>query len=142
MKKVMNFLLGLVIILSLFGCSNKNIETYTITLELDGGIGDSSIVEDFGTIISEPTPTKEGYIFGGWYTSVEYTTEYVFDTMESEDITLYAQWNTGDFNITLSANIGEATPVLVTYSCNAVRFTSEGMPVPNLAIPCLFSVRL
>ena len=98
MKKVMNFLLSLIIILSLFGCSND--KSYTITLELDGGIGDSGIVEDAGTIITEPTPSKEGYTLGGWYTSAEYLTEYVFGTMPKEDITLYAQWLINAYTIT------------------------------------------
>jgi len=113
MKKVMNLLLGLVILLSLFGCKNDDVETYTITLELNGGIGDSGIIEDFGTVITEPIPFKEGFTFGGWYLSEEYTTEYVFDTMPSKEITLYALWISSDFSITLSSNIIEITPSFV-----------------------------
>ncbi len=89
------------------------INAYTITLELDGGIGNDSIVENYGTAITEPIPTKEGYTFGGWYTDIEFTTEYVFDTMPAEDITLYAQWDIIEYNLTLSSNVEGVTPTFV-----------------------------
>jgi len=86
---------------------------YTITLSLDGGIGNNNIVENFGATITEPVPTKEAYTFGGWFTDVELTLLYVFDTMPAEDITLYAKWELNGFNISLSSNIELATPTLV-----------------------------
>ena len=34
----------------------------------------------------------EGYLFAGWYTDAECTTEYDFDTPVTKNITLYAKW--------------------------------------------------
>ena len=34
----------------------------------------------------------DGYLFAGWYTDAECTTEYDFDTPVTKDITLYAKW--------------------------------------------------
>ena len=106
MKKAMSFLLSLVILMSMLGCSNSDVEGYTITLELNGGTGDSSIVAEYGTEITEPTPTKEGYTFGGWYIDTDFTAGYVFGKMPSGNLTLYAKWLEETFTITLELNGG------------------------------------
>lgn len=46
----------------------------------------------FNETIREYIPTKEGYIFDGWYTDLTFTTQYVFNTMPAEDLVLYAKW--------------------------------------------------
>ena len=38
------------------------------------------------------TPTKEGYIFGGWYIDSTFRVKFTTDTQVTEDITLYAKW--------------------------------------------------
>ena len=42
-----------------------------------------------------PSPQKVGYVFGGWYTDEEYTSEWDFgyDTVGDEGVTLYAKWD-------------------------------------------------
>ncbi len=39
---------------------------YTVTLDLDGGKGDTSYEMTYDQAYTLPTPTKEGFIFGGW----------------------------------------------------------------------------
>ena len=41
-------------------------------------------------------PTKEGYIFKGWYIDEEYTTLYDFDSPVTENKILYAKWEEND----------------------------------------------
>ena len=112
MKKVLSFILGLMIVISLIGCSNGSNE-FTITLELDGGTGESSIVAVADTIITEPTTTKEGYTFGGWYMDEELSTGYVFNKMPAQDLTLYAKWQANEYTITieLAGGIGPTSIV-------------------------------
>jgi uncharacterized repeat protein (TIGR02543 family) len=38
------------------------------------------------------TPTKEGYIFDGWYTDADFTTIYIFGMMPANDLNLYGKW--------------------------------------------------
>jgi uncharacterized repeat protein (TIGR02543 family) len=38
------------------------------------------------------TPTKQGYIFNGWYADKEFTTPYIFTTMPLHGTTIYAKW--------------------------------------------------
>lgn len=63
----------------------------TYTFVSNGGSEVASITSGIGIIL--PTPTKDGYVFGGWYDnenlegSVKYGTYY-----SAENITLYARW--------------------------------------------------
>ena len=44
------------------------------------------------TLKAPQEPTKEGYIFDGWYTDKEFTTEYDFSSKVTKSFTLYAKW--------------------------------------------------
>ena len=37
-------------------------------------------------------PTREGYVFDGWYLDENFETPYSFNTVVTDDITLYAKW--------------------------------------------------
>ena len=65
---------------------------YTLTFETNGGTSIEQVTADYGTLISIENPTKEGYIFDGWYKDESFTTQYVITTMPHENITLYAKW--------------------------------------------------
>lgn len=66
---------------------------FTAVYKAEGGTGDGSVTVRGGTKLKEPlTPTKSGYVFGGWYTSLNYTEKYNFDTPITQDVTLYAKW--------------------------------------------------
>ncbi len=70
------------------------INQYIITFDSNEGSIISPITQNFGTEVLAPTPpTRTGYTFDGWYTDLELTTPYVFSTMPSQSITLYAKWN-------------------------------------------------
>ena len=66
---------------------------FTVDFNSNGGSAvESQTVRD-GYTASRPTdPTKSGYIFGGWYTNVELTSEHTFTTPITQNTTLYAKW--------------------------------------------------
>ncbi|PAT00971.1 hypothetical protein CI105_08975 [Candidatus Izimaplasma bacterium ZiA1] len=113
MKRIISFILTISVVLLMFGCSSSQKASNTITFELNGGTGETSLVETVGKDISEPTPTKDGYTFAGWYIESDFTTVYVFDKMPTEALTLYAKWDMVDYSITLSSNIEGTTPTYV-----------------------------
>ncbi|MBQ9920796.1 MAG: S-layer homology domain-containing protein [Clostridia bacterium] len=66
---------------------------YTVNFETNGGTVISSESIKSGSSLEEPTaPTKEGYIFAGWFTDKELTDAYDFETNVTSGFTLYAKW--------------------------------------------------
>lgn len=54
-----------------------------------------------------PTPEKEGYIFGGWYTSSDFAGDSLGESfLPTGDVTLYAKWNTVTGSIIFESNGG------------------------------------
>ena len=86
-----------------YGTSQK----IKITLDGNGGSGGDSHKVQIGSKIQEPAePTRDGYMFMGWYTSKEgwknaEAKRIDFDDRVWEDVTYYANWkNTTLFNLT------------------------------------------
>lgn len=84
--------IALIIILTIFGIANSG---YTVSFDSKGGT-DVAALSDmrYGDLIPEPeSPTREGYIFSGWYSDVNCTYLWNFDTMQvPQSMTLYAGW--------------------------------------------------
>lgn len=68
---------------------------YAVNFDCSGGTSIISQTIEQGKVITKPTdPTKEGYIFLGWYD--EEGNLFDFSSVISKDITLIAQWETND----------------------------------------------
>lgn len=67
---------------------------YTVTFETNGGSAIEAQLVPEGTFATKPVPapTKEGYLFEGWYTEQTMTNLFDFYTPITKDITLYAKW--------------------------------------------------
>lgn len=66
---------------------------YTVTFDTQGGSKISSSTVTRNTVVKEPAePTKNGYVFSGWFTDKECTEEYDFTAKVTKNITLYAKW--------------------------------------------------
>lgn len=66
---------------------------YTVTFDTQGGSEIDSIrVTRNGTVTKPEKPTKDGYIFEGWFTDKDCTQAYDFSTRVTKNITLYAKW--------------------------------------------------
>lgn len=84
----------------------------TITFDHNDGNGTvtTATAEIGGTVAQPEAPTRDGYLFTGWFTDKACTTEYAFSTVVSGDVTLYAGWEqaTGDtVTVTFEYNYGD-----------------------------------
>lgn len=85
----------------------------TITFETNGGSAIAPLMQDSGTAVTAPVdPTKLGNTFAGWFSDVDLTTPYVFDTMPASDITLYAKWTVNSYTLTFNSNGGSAVTAI------------------------------
>lgn len=64
---------------------------YTVTFDSQGGSHVSSQTVKEGTVISLPTPTRDGHKFLGWYTEADGGSKVTSLTV-TENVTLYAHW--------------------------------------------------
>lgn len=75
---------------------------YTITFDSKGGSSVQPIKASAGAAITAPNdPTKEGFVFAGWYESTDggetlSDTAFSFSYMPARVFTLYAKWATAD----------------------------------------------
>jgi uncharacterized repeat protein (TIGR02543 family) len=70
--------------------------TFSVTFDSNGGSAVEAITVKQGEKIDEPaTPTRDDYIFDGWFTDNEtFTNKWNFtENVVTEDVTLYAKWN-------------------------------------------------
>lgn len=93
-KKAIIVIAVIIVLLLIFAAillfSNQK---YTVTFDSKGGtLVEAQTVKKNETATRPADPTREGYIFLGWYTSETSTVEYDFDTKVVEDITLIAKW--------------------------------------------------
>lgn len=67
--------------------------TYTVSFEVNGGTSVTAVTVTEGNTVSEPTsPTKENYIFSGWFSDSNLTAAFNFNTPITADTKLYAKW--------------------------------------------------
>ena len=85
------------------------INQYTVTVKPENGKADITITQDYGTPITAPTLTREGYTFKGWDKEIP-------ETMPAENITVKAQWEINQYTITFDTNGGsEIVPITQDY---------------------------
>ena len=83
-------------------------QKYTVTFDSKGGtLVEAQTVKKNETATRPADPTREGYIFLGWYTSETSTVEYDFDTKVVEDITLIAKWGQANEITDISIDLEE-----------------------------------
>lgn len=81
---------------------------YTVIFNSNNGSSVASQTVISGETATKPAaPTKDGYVFAGWYVDSELTDEYDFSSAVTSDITLYAKWTvTVPTDISLTNNTG------------------------------------
>ncbi|WP_035358059.1 InlB B-repeat-containing protein, partial [Acholeplasma equifetale] len=87
---------------------------YTVSFNLNGGTGDDDYSDQelfLGDLVTKPAdPTKEGFIFAGWFVDNEtFLIEWDFEnTQVDSDIILYAKWvsATTEYKVTFNSNGG------------------------------------
>ena len=91
--KVKKYAWGGYVTVDLGKAIGENPAVYTVTFNSNGGteIAPKEVVS--GLKIKEPsTPTKDKYLFRGWYEDSTFSKEFDFNTPITSDMTLYAKW--------------------------------------------------
>lgn len=100
---------------------SKGPQPVKVRYDYDGATnkGASSETKYLGkTYGSLPNPSKEGYIFSGWFLSKTYTREITSSTVveTAEDHTLYAYWTKGQYRVSFDSMGGSSvSDIGVTY---------------------------
>ena len=99
------------------------INQYTITVKPENGKADITITQDYGTPITAPTLTREGYQFNGWNKTFP-------TTMPAGDMTITAQWTLNRYTISYNLNNGTATgnPDSYTVESDAITLNTPTRP--------------
>jgi len=80
---------------------------YTVTFESNEGSSvDAQTVEYDGQAIAPAVPTKDGYIFSGWYSDAGLNEAYSFATPITDNLTLYAKWTSDKLTVSFDSNGG------------------------------------
>ncbi len=110
---------------------NKDID-YTVAFETNGGSSVASVSVKNGRTLAKPAdPTKDGYVFIGWYKSADLTgNKFTFNGEKIKgDVTLYARWiEKIDPEYTVSFDLGYEAE-------NPESLTTSGHKLFNLADP-------
>lgn len=110
-------------------------KTYTITLNANGGRVSPSSVKVSGTYGELPVPTRDGYMFDGWYTQRTGGTEITESTKATVNRTIYAHWTEeeeptpAELTVFFDANGGEVSPEEMV--------VAAGEPYGDLPVPVL-----
>ena len=75
-------------------------DAYTMTFDANGGSGDKSVAQEYGTPLVAPTVTRTGYTLTGWSPEVE-------KTVPASNATFTAQWRINRYTVAFNANGGE-----------------------------------
>lgn len=105
---------------------SSNVETLTakweplkfsVTLETNGGVINNNNISNYiygeGVVFpSASDMTKEGYTFGGWYLSSDFSGSIVtnIDATDRGNKTYYAKWNINQYTITFNTDGGNNIP--------------------------------
>ncbi|MDE7264127.1 MAG: InlB B-repeat-containing protein [Anaeroplasmataceae bacterium] len=146
MKKKLFF--GFLCVLAVFGlasCKNDKKEPddkppvtevtkYTVTFNVNGGSSVSAQSVETGKLVTKPAdPTREGYIFAGWYKDSECKNIWDFTKdVVTENVTLYAKWEaeekpTESYTITFEMKGHGTAP------SNIEKATALPTPLPSVA---------
>ncbi|MGN1047744.1 MAG: InlB B-repeat-containing protein, partial [Eubacteriales bacterium] len=108
---------------------------YIVKFDTNGGnsIANQTVVKN-GEVTKPANPTRDGYIFGGWYTDKELTEKYDFTKAVTKNIILYAKWVREEWKNPFSdVNKGDwfYDDVAYVYDKGLMGFTSMNLFSPN-----------
>ena len=84
------------------------VNTFTVSFNTNGGSTiDDQLVEEGKTATEPENPTKDNFIFVAWCSDEELTTTYDFSTPITEDLILYAKWESDQTDPSLIITIDQ-----------------------------------
>ncbi|MDD3107562.1 MAG: InlB B-repeat-containing protein, partial [Bacilli bacterium] len=121
-RSLMGMVFLLVISIFIFSGCNFGSSPVEFTLYFDsngGSIVENVIYDGVNEITMPENPSKEGFIFDGWYADEIFTQAFDFTAMPAEDITVYAKWNINSYTLQY---VDEDNTVLST---EAIEFNAD-----------------
>jgi len=101
--------------------------TYVLTLNTNGGVAINPMMLAFGAAVTLPTPFRDGYTFGGWYTTSALTTVATLTTMPAASVEVFAKWLVDPYTISFDSNEGsQPDPVVLDFDA-----TIPTLPTPT-----------
>ncbi len=104
------------------------LDTYNIAYNLNGGSGSPTGSYTYGAGLALPIPTRNGFIFGGWYGDAAFSGDPVtaITVIDSGDKAFWAKWTAATYSITYHLNGGAViSPGSYTYGTGLV------LPIPT-----------
>lgn len=81
-----------------FGDGSVSALPHTVTFNTgEGSVVDSQVVADGAKATKPADPTRDGYVFAGWYADADLKSPYDFSASVTKDLTLYAKWVKGSY---------------------------------------------
>lgn len=101
---------------------------YSITYNLNGGTNPSGVATSYNitsSTITLPTPSRNGYSFGGWYTSSSLSGTAVTSiaTGSTGNKVFYAKWTPVNYSISYNLNGGSVSGNPSSYNIETATFT-------------------
>lgn len=102
MKKFLAVFLLLTLVVGVFvfvGCGDKEVTADKLTVKFDpkGGAAIADLDIDENSLATLPTPTREGFVFQGWFMDEDFQTEATIaglkEKLKDGTITIYAKWD-------------------------------------------------
>ncbi|GBU24343.1 hypothetical protein R83H12_00971 [Fibrobacteria bacterium R8-3-H12] len=105
----------------------KWVPQYTVRFDANGGTlaaGTEFGKTDASGKVTQPTPTRTGYTFNGWYTAATGGTSVPASNPFTANTTVYAQWTISQYTVTFNANGNTESPASVS-PVSATTLTTE-----------------
>ena len=88
-----------------------------VVFDANGGecdIAETDVLAN-ASIVSLPVPVREGFKFDGWFRSASGGAGVFAYTVVTDDVTFYAHWSVGVYDVTFVSGVGSPTDMRVTY---------------------------
>ena len=114
MKKLLSFLFIFVCAFTLVACGKNGgdeSKKITVNFETNGGSAVASTTVDTAnaaTFVLPANPTKEGFVFEGWYLDQALTNPFTTLGADLDSVTLYAKWAEAGEGLSASVNVSFA----------------------------------
>ena len=133
--KVKKYAWGAYVDVDLGKAIGENPATHTVTFVSNGGTEIASKEVVSGLKINEPSkPTKDKYLFRGWYEDATFSTKFDFyNTPITSDMTLYAKWEAANSinEIRLAGDYQKGTVPVGTLPSFNPRTTTDSITIDN-----------
>ena len=98
------------------------VKTFCITyFYVDNAINANPVYYSYDPLqtIQLNDPTRDGYVFEGWYSNSNYIDRiYHIDRSQEKDIQIYAKWGVGKYTVIFDRNTGTGSMDNTIYDCN------------------------